>query len=191
MDSSVSTAAAWRPNEGAIRSAPSQQAVEPFIPPTIPVRALGRLTTPAVITPVNPTIMPAYKLRPVDTVAALVSRAITKPDSVVLEIWEGVVQAVNEGTQAMDVVLEAKSGAMPTHVAQIELQWVADQDKDLVRPGAVFYLTLYKRTKHGSVANGQELRFRRRPGWSNEQLAQVKADAAALEGKIVQRPMSE
>jgi hypothetical protein len=67
----------------------------------------------------------------------------------------------------MRVSLEAKMVPIPRHQAEIDLEWVAEQDQDLVRPGAIFYLTLFKRTKRGSVENAQELRFRRRPAWSS------------------------
>lgn len=141
---------------------------------------------------VQPTAKAARDLEPVSTVATLASNALELiPDSVVLELWEGVVQAVDKAAGWMDVVLEAKRSALPAHTARIELQWVAEQDMDLVRPGSVFYLTLYKRTRHGTIQNAQELRFRRRPGWSQQQLAKVKADAEALARKFVVRPLSE
>jgi hypothetical protein len=76
-------------------------------------------------------------------------------------------------------------------MGEIDLEWVAEQDQDLVRPGAVFYLTLFKRTKRGSVENAQELRFRRRPAWSSGQLKQIEQDAARLLAKMKPLPTWE
>ena len=67
-----------------------------------------------------------------------------------INIWAAPIQAF-EGRVvnvldklAMDVILVDKTGCMPDHEARIELEWVSEQDKDLVKRGAIFYLTLYK-----------------------------------------------
>ncbi|MHB8391133.1 MAG: hypothetical protein ACYDBH_16380 [Acidobacteriaceae bacterium] len=104
-------------------------------------------------------------------------------NSTPLQIWEGTVLEIDRDAGVMQVLLDAKIGQMPRHTGEIELEWVDDQDRDLVVPGAVFYLTLFKRIKP-SVENAQELRFRRRPSWSAAQLKQVENDAAALLSKI-------
>ena len=112
-------------------------------------------------------------------------------DSIPLQIWEGTVLEVDRAAGVMQVLLSAKIGEIPRHTGEVELEWVSDQDQDLVRPGAVFYLTLFKRTKHGSVENAQELRFRRRPSWSALQLKQVEQDADLLLSKLKALPYSE
>jgi hypothetical protein len=112
-------------------------------------------------------------------------------DSTPLQIWEGTVVEVDNNARVMRVNLDAKIGLMPRHMGEIDLEWVTEQDQDLVRPGAVFYLTLFKRTKRGSVENAQELRFRRRPAWSSGQLRQVEHDAEILLSKIKPLPTWE
>lgn len=112
-------------------------------------------------------------------------------DSTPLEIWEGTVVEVDNNARLMRVSLDAKIGHIPRHVGEIDLEWVSEQDQDLVRPGAVFYLTLFKRTKRGSVENAQELRFRRRPAWSAVQLGQVEQQAAMLLSKMKPLPTWE
>lgn len=111
-------------------------------------------------------------------------------NSTPLQIWEGTVVEVDHATGTMQVLLDAKMGQMPKHTGEIDLEWVDDQDQDLVRPGAVFYLTLFKRTKP-SVENAQELRFRRRPAWSASQIEQIENDAAMLRSKMKARPIAE
>jgi hypothetical protein len=112
-------------------------------------------------------------------------------DSTPLQIWEGSVIEVDHAARVMHVVLDAKLGEMPTHTGEIELEWVSEQDQDLVYPGAVFYLTLFKRTKRGgSIEKAQELRFRRRPSWSTAQLKQIDVEAGTLLSKMKPRPRS-
>lgn len=106
-----------------------------------------------------------------------------------IQVWEGTVIEVNRPAGVMRVLLDAKIGQLPRHTGEIDLEWVDDQDQDLVRPGAVFYLTLFKRTKP-SVENAQELRFRRRPSWSAAQLTHIEKDAAMLLSKMKSLPTS-
>ena len=117
-------------------------------------------------------------------VAGAVPLHVSSADSIPLQIWEGTVLTVDIASDVMQVQLDAKIGQVARHTAEIELQWVSEQDLDLVRPGAVFYLTLFKRTKRGSVENSQELRFRRRPSWSVAQLKQIDNDAAMIASKM-------
>ena len=100
-----------------------------------------------------------------------------------LEVWQGVVKEIDRENGVMKVNLDALMSKVPRHTAEIELEWVAEQDEDLVKPGAVFYLTLFKRTKP-SVENAQELRFRRRPAWTQEELRQVEVDAELIRSKM-------
>jgi len=112
-------------------------------------------------------------------------------DSIPIQIWEGTVESIDYNGSVMHVLLDAKWGNIPRHAADIELQWVSDQDFDLLRPAAVFYLTLYKRTNRGSIENSQELRFRRLPSWSTAQLNKVEEDAAMLLSKMKRLPFFE
>lgn len=115
----------------------------------------------------------------------------TDADSTPLQIWEGTVIKVDHAEGVMHVLLDAKMGQEPRHAADIDLEWVSDQDEDLVIPGAVFYLTLFKRTKRGSIENSQELRFRRRPSWSPKQLKLVDEYASKLVAKMKALPLAE
>jgi len=112
-------------------------------------------------------------------------------DSTPIQIWEGTVIEIDHASKSMKVTLDAKMGQIPRHTGEIDLEWVAEQDEDLVLPGAVFYLTLFKRTKRGTVENSQELRFRRRPSWSAEQMQQVKNGAEMVISKMKQPLQAE
>jgi hypothetical protein len=103
----------------------------------------------------------------------------------VIQVWEGTVLSVDRENQSMLAKLHAKIGAIPDHSGEIDLEWVADQDSDLVCPGAVFYLTLCKKRKTGgTIENSQELRFRRRPSWSQQQIVSIDAAAERLLSKL-------
>lgn len=110
-------------------------------------------------------------------------------DSTPIQIWEGTVIKVDQGV--MEVLLDAKMDATPRHTCEINLEWVPEQDKDLVRPGAVFYLTLFKRTTRGSIQNSQELRFRRRPSWTAVQIREIHRAAEASLANMAPLPTAE
>lgn len=112
-------------------------------------------------------------------------------DAAVIQVWEGTVLSVDRSRHSMVALLHAKIGAIADHSGEIDLEWVSDQDVDLVCPGAVFYLTLYKkRSKGGTIENAQELRFRRRPSWSRQQIANIDDTATRLLSKLRPSPDS-
>ena len=100
----------------------------------------------------------------------------TKP----IQIWEGVVLSVDRKKSEMSAKLNAKIGKFPEHTATFKFEWISEQDMDLLIPGAVFYVTLFKRLTGATVQNTQELRFRRLPSWSNSQIQKVNEAAKAL-----------
>lgn len=102
------------------------------------------------------------------------------PQTVPIQIWEGTVIDIDAEGHTVNAILNAKMGSIPRHSAKIRMEWISEQDMDLVCPGAVFYLTLYKRTLRGTVQNSQELRFRRRPSWSATQIKQINQAAQDL-----------
>lgn len=116
--------------------------------------------------------------------AARPENTVPDADASPLQIWEGRILQVNHENRSMEVLLSAKMGNVADHTGEIDLEWVSEQDIDLVRPGAVFYLTLYKRLKRGTVENAQELRFRRLPNWSRHQLKQVKDVTQVMLSKV-------
>jgi hypothetical protein len=107
----------------------------------------------------------------------------------VLQIWEGVVVDLTE--LSMSVRLRDRQGRVPEHTANIDLSWVVAQDADLVKPGAVFYWTLYKETKKSTIRHTQEIRFRRLPDWTKKQVASVYSEADALLAKFSQSTIAD
>jgi hypothetical protein len=109
----------------------------------------------------------------------------------IIQIWEGEVKTVDQANGIMQVELNAKLGKMDTHSGEIEFRLVPEQDLDLVRPGAIFYLTLSNRIDRGSIENVQELRFRRRPSWTKQQIEQVWRDADSMASNLIAKPLAE
>lgn len=99
--------------------------------------------------------------------------------STIIEIFEGVVDQVSG--DEMYVTLRAKMNrAAADHAMSIELANVQPQDRELVGPGAVFYLTMYRDTTGKTVRNVEEVRFRRKPDWNARMIRKVDELAAAL-----------
>jgi len=115
-----------------------------------------------------------------------VRRQSVSANSLPIQIWEGTVMSVDRELESMDILLEAKIGQLPRHMATISLEWVPDQDIPLVTPGAVFYLTLYKQSERTTVRNAQEIRFRRLPSWSSSQIRRIQEDAELLKASFAE-----
>lgn len=129
-------------------------------------------TQPNRIRDYNETLTTQTRVKPPVRMAANTLRV--DPQTVPIQIWEGTVIDIDAKDHAINAILNAKLGSVPRHSAKIMMEWISEQDMDLVRPGAVFYLTMYKRTLRGTVQNSQELRFRRRPSWSAAQIKQIR-----------------
>lgn len=99
--------------------------------------------------------------------------------STIVEMFEGVVQRVCDDT--MEVILRAKiSKEIPDHVMAIDLSFVQFQDRELVAPGAVFYLTMFRETTGRTIKNSEEIRFRRQPNWNRTMLKRLEDLASEL-----------
>ena len=106
-------------------------------------------------------------------------------DSKPIQIWEGVVLALDPELSVMHVRLNAKIGKIPEHSATVSLEWVHDQDRELIKLGAIFYLTVFRKLSRGSVQNAQEIRFRRLPSWSNADVRRLRTAADALASTMI------
>ena len=97
-----------------------------------------------------------------------------------LQLWEGtVVRLAEDGT--LQVNLRDKSNKLPPHYAEFDVANVDVQDRPLIKPGAVFYWTMYRTmTIHGTVETTQKIRFRRLPAWTRAQVRKIRESAAAL-----------
>lgn len=123
----------------------------------------------------------------IDTVSSV--REAPDVNTTIIEIFEGVVQDVNRMDETMSCTLRSLRRGYDDHVAEMDLEWVHPQDMELVVPGAVFYLTLYKEFHRGTLRNTEEIRFRRLPAWSGVQVKKATEQAALLHQKIKRRTL--
>lgn len=106
-----------------------------------------------------------------------------------IQILEGRVLDVDPESGEMSVKLIPLMGPYGEHVGVIERQRVHEQDHELIKSGAVFYLSIYDRNERGTIENGQALRFRRRPSWTQKDVKQVEGIANIISENIVHRDL--
>lgn len=93
-----------------------------------------------------------------------------------LQAWEGIVTAV-EG-QSFSVTLFDLSGNEPDEEAEIDLEDVSVDERDLIAIGAVFLLHVgYSTSEGGQRSRMSILRFRRLPVWTDEELESARRSA--------------
>ncbi|MDR3469810.1 MAG: hypothetical protein P4M07_28100 [Xanthobacteraceae bacterium] len=90
----------------------------------------------------------------------------------VLMDWEGVVDEVRTEEFTARLLDRRSSSKMDTEYAEIPLTEVQADDRRLVQPGAIFYLTVYRVTNAvGQSERSTRLYFRRLPAWTRTMLA--------------------
>ena len=84
----------------------------------------------------------------------------------VLQKFEGTVVSLTG--DSFVARLEDKTNPGPEEEAEIPLAEVMPGDRELVKPGAVFYWVIgYRRTVHGQLSRSSVIRFQRMPPWSS------------------------
>ena len=94
----------------------------------------------------------------------------------VLQKFEGAVQSVQGDSFVARLV--DKTNSMPEEEAEIPLAEVMPGDRELVRPGAVFYWVIgYRREEHGQRSRSSMIRFQRLPSWAPAEVERAKKAA--------------
>lgn len=97
----------------------------------------------------------------------------------VLRSWQGVVESVQEDTFIARLI--DRDGMEPDIEAEIYLDEVFEQDRPLVRAGAVFYWSIGYRDIPTGRTRFSSLKFRRLPVWQARDIEQARAHATELE----------
>jgi hypothetical protein len=102
------------------------------------------------------------------------------------QLWEGVVEEVKASKNELLVTLrDLWNRSNGPERAVISLDEVADADRDLVAPGAIFYWSIgYERTIRGQKRSVAEIRFRRLPSWTRSELAQIQREAEEMASRF-------
>lgn len=95
-----------------------------------------------------------------------------------LQEWEGVVIETQE--EVFVARLTDQRGAEGDDEAEIWLDEVAAEDRDLVVPGAIFYWSIGYLDRPSGRQRVSQIRFRRLPAWSQRELAEAEAEAQRL-----------
>ena len=111
---------------------------------------------------------------------SLYSQPLTRFE--VLQKWEGIVLDVLHDSltaRLIDLTLQGSD-----EEAEFALEEIDEGDKDLLKPGAVFYWNIGYSDSPTGRARVSIIRFRRLPVWRSEELAQAKRDAERLSGLL-------
>jgi hypothetical protein len=98
--------------------------------------------------------------------------------------WEGVVEAVNDGEfEARLTALDSPSA--DDEFVTLETARVAQDDRSLIEPGAVFYWNIGEtHTVDGQLRNYSEIRFRRLPKRTSGDMQRAAEEASDLKAKL-------
>ena len=117
----------------------------------------------------------------------LFSRALPEEESTerseeIIRDWEGVVDEVLEDEGIFTARLrDLTTGEIyPSETAEIPTEDVSDDDRDLLRPGAVFYLTTGRSLRRGRWELFGRMAFRRLPGRTPADLRRIEENARSL-----------
>jgi len=93
---------------------------------------------------------------------------------IVLQDWEGVVEEVRDDDFVARLMDKTAAKKFDSEAAEIPKSEVDMDDIDLVKPGAIFYLTVFRRVlRNGRQERITRLIFRRLPAWTPSMLKSV------------------
>lgn len=100
-----------------------------------------------------------------------------------LQKWQGYVLKVTDNFLLVRLVDLSKNGG--DEEAEIPIEEISDDDKDLIRPGAIFYWSIgYLDSYSGQRSRVSVIRFQRLPSWSKEEIDAAKREAEHLQEAI-------
>lgn len=108
----------------------------------------------------------------------LASQRVDAVSGIDVQFWEGVVLDV--GDDEITVQLIDKTNGTPDCEAILSISEVDDEDKDLVREGAVFYWHVGYEMRPSGRKRSSMIRFRRMPAWTTTDLKRVEKRADEL-----------
>ena len=96
-----------------------------------------------------------------------------------LQKWEGVVLEVLSDSFLTRLVDLTRTG--PDEEAEFPLDEISEEDRPLIRPGAIFYWNIgYHNSYSGQRTRTSIIRFRRLPAWTREEIEAAKQEAERL-----------
>jgi len=103
------------------------------------------------------------------------------PQDRILQDWEGIVETVGDENFTARLRDLTNEENYPSEIAELPIEDISDDDQELLKVGAVFYLTVGRSIR----PNGRQQRFgrivfRRLPGWTSSTLHRAEKRAKRL-----------
>lgn len=100
-----------------------------------------------------------------------------------LQKWEGTVIEIEE--ESFTAELNDITAKNPIEIAEILNSDVVEDDKALLKCGAIFYLEIgFSKSLQGTVTRGTHLRFRRLPAWTKKEIIRGKSLAVEISNEL-------
>ena len=108
--------------------------------------------------------------------------------SVILQDWEGVVETVGDESftaRLRDLIVNER---YPSETAKLPIEDISDDDQELLKVGAVFYLTVGRlKRPNGRQQRFGRIVFRRLPGWTFSTLQRAEKRAERFSRILVSK----
>ena len=96
-----------------------------------------------------------------------------------MQDWEGVVEEVRENDFVARLIDKTAKAKFDSEAAEIPKEEIDSDDMELLKPGAIFYLTVFRRVMpNGRQERATRLIFRRLPAWTPTMLKSVESRAS-------------
>jgi hypothetical protein len=93
-----------------------------------------------------------------------------------LNEWEGhVIECSSD--EFLAAIKDLTNKEYPDEEVVFNLEEVAESDRSLIKPGAVFYLLIGYKDQHGTRERSSMIQFRRLPAWTKQELTKIKKEA--------------
>jgi hypothetical protein len=146
-------------------------------------QVIENLTAPPPNIELAPTVtgsaQQAWRHAPVSQIRVIESTTAKEERFHALQQWEGVVDAVSDGTFLARLVDRTADG--PDEEAEFDFAEIPSGDRELVSPGAVFYWSVgYGTSASGTRSRASIISFRRLPAWTEVEKRQAKERAQLI-----------
>lgn len=112
-----------------------------------------------------------------------INRIYKKDNFISLQKWEGAVLEIKKDSFMARLIDLTKES--PYETAEIPLEEVSEDDRDLLKEGAVFYWNIgYLNKTCGQKERVSLIRFRRLPSWSKEEIDAAKCEAERIKNLL-------
>jgi hypothetical protein len=129
--------------------------------------------------------------------AHVVRRAVPKMEPIQISasapvgVWEGEITDVDSKGKMFSARLVPLRGSDVDVSGDISFEQINPEDVELVVPGAVFYLEIFRRYVKRQLSYSQQVRFRRLPSWTSDMVQRVSEIARELRGSEIKSRISD